>query len=75
VKSGADGVGISGKTQTEGAFALKAAGAPAIKAAGAPARKVKNRLSAQRMEVPSARKGAGLGSPFETWFISIPLVA
>jgi hypothetical protein len=67
VSSGADGVGISGKTQTEGALAPEAAGAPATKA--------KDILSAQRMEVPSARQGVGVSRSLETCFISIPLVA
>jgi hypothetical protein len=67
VSSGADGAEIAGKTQTEGALAPEAAGAPATKA--------KDILSAQRMEIPSARQGVGVRRSLETWFISIPLIA
>jgi hypothetical protein len=67
VSSGADGVAISDKTQTEGALAPEAAGAPTTKA--------KDILNAQSMEVPSARQGVGVGRFPETWFISVPPVA
>jgi hypothetical protein len=55
-------VGIPGKTQTERALAPEAAGAPT--------RKAKDILSAQRIQVPSARQGVGGGRSLETWLIS-----
>jgi hypothetical protein len=67
VSSGADGAEIAGKMQTEGALAPETAGAPATK--------TKDILNAQRMEVPSARQGVGVGQSPETWFISVPPVA